>query len=332
MAGVGIASVSRVLTGQGDTSPSMQRRVLKAAEELGYVPNVLARELRRKTSFTVGFVASDIANPLVAEIFRGAEAALAAAGYSMLLTDSNDTPRADGERIRVVRQRQVEGILILPVTEDDPLLLSELRDLGAPIVAIDRELPPNIPASFAQTDHGAGIYAATQHLLGLGHRRLALVTGRNVRPARERFKAMERAIQDGGGAASLLVHPGNLSEAHGALALAELLSLPDRPTGVILGGNQLLTGALLYLRKHHVLLGQDISLISCDDDRIGQLNDPPVATVMRDVSQLGRIAAELLLERLQAEDVPPRTVLLPTWFLAKESCGDAPRQPSDRAS
>lgn len=318
-AGVGLGSASRVLSGHASASPAMQKRVLRAAEELGYVPNMLARGLKRRSSLAVGFVASDIANPLVADIYRGAEEVLTKAGYSMVLTDSDDTPHADGERLRTLRQRQVEGIIMLSVTEDDPVLLSEIAKLEEPLIVIDREFPLSPMRSAVLTDHFSGVYDATRHLLSLGHRHIALVTGRDVRPARERRRAMEGAIADGEPKTSLVVLEGNLSEAHGARAIRVLMERQDRPTAVILGGNQLLVGALLELRKHHVTVGSDLSLVTCDEQALGQLNDPPVAAVVRDVRRIGHVAAELFLE--QRAGSKPRIVSVPTSFVPTKSCG-----------
>jgi len=314
-AGVGIASASRVLTGQPGSSRELRERVLRAAAELGYAPNMLARGLRRRASMSVGFVASDVANPLVAGVLRGAEAVLGTAGYSMLLTDSDGDPRADAARLELLRQRQVDGVLILPVAEDDAATLEALRATEMPLVVVDRTLPDDIGASYVLSDHQPGVRAATAHLLALGHRRLGLVTGRDVRPARERALAIRAMLPDDG---VLLVETGTLTETHGGSALASLLDRADPPTAVVLGGNQLLVGALRLVRQRGLVLGCGLDLVTCDDIPLGQLYDPPVPAVARDIAALGRAAAELLLERMIGGS-PPRSVLLPTWFLSGAS-------------
>jgi LacI family transcriptional regulator len=311
-AGVGIASASRVLSGQPGSSRELRERVLQAAGDLGYAPNMLARGLRRRASMSVGFVASDVANPLVAGVLRGAEAVLGAAGYSMLLTDSGGDPRVDAARLELLRQRQVDGVLILPVAEDDAATLGALRATEMPLVVVDRTLPEDIGASYVLSDHQPGVRAATEHLLGLGHRRLGLVTGRDVRPARERALAIRAMLPDDG---VLLVESGTLTEAYGRSALASLLGRSDPPTAVVLGGNQLLVGALRHVRGQGLVLGRDLDLVTCDDIPLGQLYDPPVPAVARDIAALGRAAAELLLERMVG-GAPPRSVMLPTWFLS----------------
>ena len=138
LAGVGIASVSRVLSGQPGSSAHLSTRVLEAARQLGYTPNVLAQSLRLRSTRSIGFVGSDITNPLVASIVSGAESILSSAGFSVLLTNSGGIPDVDAQRIEVLRQRQVDGLIVLPALEDDPSTLAALRSTHTPVVVIDR--------------------------------------------------------------------------------------------------------------------------------------------------------------------------------------------------
>jgi ABC-type sugar transport system substrate-binding protein len=193
LAGVGIASVSRVLSGQPGSSPQMTQRVLEAARQLGYAPNLLAQSLRRRATHSIGFVGSDINNPLIASIVSGAESVLSVARYSVLLTNSGGIPSVDAERIEVLLQRQVDGLIVLPALEDDPATLAALRNTQAPVVLIDRTLPADIPAHYVLSDHYQGVGNAGRHLLSAGHRRIGLVVGRDVRPTRERIRAVEDA-------------------------------------------------------------------------------------------------------------------------------------------
>ena len=195
-AGVGIGSVSRVFSGEVGVSEAMRKRVLKAAESLNYAPNMLAQSLRRRSTRSVGFVVSDIANPLVSSIVRGAEFVFSASGYSILLMNSGDQPAVDVERIGLLQQRQVDGLILLPSSEDDSKLLSTLNRSSIPIVVIDRSLPAEIKARYVLSDHYTGIGAATRKLLKLGHRRLAVIVGRNLRPSRERVRAVRDAYTD----------------------------------------------------------------------------------------------------------------------------------------
>ena len=325
-AGVGIGSVSRVLSGQPDVSDVMRKRVLKAVESLNYAPNILAQSLRRRSTRSVGFVVSDIANPLVSSIVRGAEVVFSAAGYSILLMNSGDQPSVDVERIGLLQQRQVDGLILLPSAEDDPGLLNTLKRSTIPIVLIDRSMPPEINARYVLSDHHAGIGVATRSLLALGHRRLAVIVGRDLRPSRERVRAVTDAYADSKLKPTFVVDWGSLSVEHSAAAMTELLNSSRPPTAVILGGNQLLEGALAVVQSRNLRLGRDLSLVCCDDVPLGRFFETPISTVMRDTDLMGQTAAQLLLESISEPRRPARTVMLPTWFESRASCGKVKRR------
>ena len=320
LAGVGIASVSRVLSGQPGSSAKLTERVLEAARQLGYTPNLLAQGLRRRTTHSIGFVGSDITNPLLASIVSGAESVFSAAGFSVLLTNSGGRPEVDAERIEVLLQRQVDGLIVLPALEDDPATLAALRSTNIPVVLIDRTLPADVNAHYVLSDHYVGVGQAARYLLDGGHRRIGLIVGRDVRPTRERVKAVQDAYQQLRLEPTFITDSGALSAEHGEQALEHLLESDAPPTAVILGGNQLLEGALRVVSRRGVRLGQQLSLVCCDDISLGRLYQPAIATVHRDTGLLGKRAAELLLQQI---DAPHSTepVLLPTWFEARDSCG-----------
>jgi LacI family transcriptional regulator len=320
LAGVGIASVSRVLAGQPGSSEQLTKRVLEAARHLGYTPNALAQSLRRRTTLSIGFVSSDITNPLLASIVSGAESVLSSAGYSVLLTNSGGVPQLDAERVDVLLQRQVDGLIVLPALENDEATLAALRNTKTPVVFIDRSMPEDLDGHYVLSDHYQGIGEAARYLLQSGHRRLGLIVGRDVRPTRERIRATRDSYLALGLEPDLVIDYGTLSAAHGEEALDHLLNSDKPPSAIILGGNQLLEGALRAVRRRGIRLGKDLSIVCCDDVPLSRLYQPAIATVMRDPALLGRSAAEVLLEQI-ANPHRSEPVLLPTWFEPRESCG-----------
>ncbi|MBT9332199.1 LacI family DNA-binding transcriptional regulator [Paracidobacterium acidisoli] len=320
-AGVGIGSVSRVFSGAAGVSDQMRARVLRAAEIVGYSPNMLAQALRRQKTQSVGFVVSDIANPLVSSIIHGAEAVLSAAGYSLLLTNSGGEPAVDARRIRLLQQRRVDGLILLPAVEDDPAMLAALGASGIPLVVIDRSLPDSIEARYVYSDHYTGVGQAARHLLELGHRSLGVIVGLDVRPSRERIRAVTDAYRERKMKPKFLVDAGPLSAEHGAATMKRWLSAPNPPTAVILGGNQLLVGALETIRSRNLRLGRDLSLVVCDDVPLGRLFDPPISTVMRDTDLMGQTAARFLLDAISQPEQAASIAVLPTWYVPRVSCG-----------
>ncbi|HEY7050268.1 MAG TPA: LacI family DNA-binding transcriptional regulator [Jatrophihabitantaceae bacterium] len=317
-AGVAMSSVSRVLSGHPDVSEAMRARVMAAVEELGYEPNMLAQMLRRGATQTVGFVVGDISNPLLAQIALGAEVALREAGYAMLLTNSVNEANLDATHIRLFQQRRVDGLLLSVADETSEDTIATLGRIPKPSVLIDRDLDLDEPASAVLSDHQTGMTQAVEHLVGLGHRRLALVAGSpHVRPTRERVAAIEEAAAAHRGVLCQ-VRSGAFTETHGAAATRELLDSRRPPTAVIAGGNQILVGVLRELARRELRVPDDISVVTCDDVPLAEFLSPALATIRRDPYEMGTTAAQLLLARLGGGE--PQTVTLPATFSAAGSC------------
>jgi LacI family transcriptional regulator len=313
-----MSSVSRVLSDHPDVSPVMRKRVLDAVEELGYKPDLLAQSLRRRETRSIGFVVADISNQLFAEIVKGAESALRAAGYSMLLTNSESDPELDAAHVRLFEQRRTDGLILSLAREDHAPTLEAIEAIDAPIVLIDRDLPASIAVSRVLSDHSVGMRSAVDHLLDLGHSRIGLILGQPIRPTRERRRVFEEAHAARGLETGPIV-AGRFQVDFGMEATTELLDADDPPTAIIAGGNQLMIGALNVLAERGLALGRDISFLGCDDIPITSLHRPPIAVVRRDNEAIGRAAAELLLRRLR-DGGGESEIVLPTEFVARPSC------------
>jgi LacI family transcriptional regulator, galactose operon repressor len=320
-AGVAISSVSRVLSGHPDISQDMRARVLSAVRELEYEPDFLAQSLRRGATQSVGYVVGDISNPLIATITAGAESVLRRAGYSMLLMNSENDPDLDAAHVRFFQTRRVDGMILSLASERHPVTLDVLARVNVPIVVVDREVPATLGASVVRSEHRKGIRMATEYLLDLGHRRIALVTGSvDLWPIRERVAGMHDAVAGRGVQDETISLTGSLSPEHGEKATEEILHLSPRPTAMIAGGNQVLAGCVRALARNGIRIPQGMSLITCDEVALSELHSPPIASLGRDTLALGRIAAELLLKRLDGSG-GPETVTMPTMFTPRGSCG-----------
>lgn len=325
LAGVAISSVSRVLSEHPDVSPKMRNRVLDAVRELEYEPDFLAQSLRRGSTRSVGFVVGDISNPLMADFACGAESVLRAADYSMLLMNSESHSSLDIAHIRFFATRRVDGMILSLASERNPRTLELLRSIGLPVVLVDRDLPEEIGASAVLSGHAVGMTDAIDHLLDLGHRRIALVTGApDIRPGHARLAAMRAAIASRGLRDDSLEAPGTFDAAHGEAATRALLDGKNPPTAIIAGGNQLLVGCLRAIAAAGLRVGSDVSVVSCDDTPLVEFHQPPIACITRDAREVGRTAAELLLKRLEGAG-GPEIVTLPTTFVPSDSIA-APRK------
>jgi LacI family transcriptional regulator len=320
-AGVAQSSVSRVLSEHPDVSPKMRAAVMAAVEDLGYLPNLLAQGLRSSKTMSVGFTVSDIGNPILAQAVTGAEKRLRNAGYSLLLTNSEGNPELDASMIRLLAQRRVDGMLLSLADESHPATADVLREMTSAVL-LDRDSPGGIALSRVIFDHHAGMFAATRHLLELGHREIALIVGGPRRPAHERRRGVLDAAGDVAGA-NVVVHEADFSVESGRQATVAVLARPTRPTAVIAAGNMLMQGALHALRDAGVRVGEELSFVGCDNASLSELHDPPIAVVSRDMRTLGERGAELLLAQMEGDETI-REVVLPTTFLSRPSCQSPP--------
>lgn len=290
---------------------------MEAVRALGYTPDPVAKSMRTGATLTVGFIANDTGNPLIAEIGAAAQLRLDEAGYALLVTNSASAVPRELANLQLLRSRRVDGLLLSVADETNDELRSFLSIDSPPAVLVDREIS-DLGLSAVHSDHRFGMDAAIAHLVGYGHRRVALISGSpRVRPSRERALALREAL-DGFVGGEPLIATGEFTENHGYDATMALMSRRDRPTALISGSNQILVGVLRALRDLRIQIPVDLSLITCDSTPLAELTRPEIATVGRDTALIGRRAAELLLDRMAGN--PPRIDVLPTTFDPAASC------------
>jgi len=321
-AGVAMSSVSRVLSDHPDVSDAMRERVLRAVDDLGYQPDILAQSLRRRMTMSVGFAASDISNPVLTEAVTGAERVLRASGYSMLVTDSESDRALDLSNIEALSQRRVDGLLLALSDERDPTVAAALSDLEMPFVLVDRDPPEGVEAPQVRFEHRSGMRDAAEHLWELGHRSVALISGGPRGPARERRLGIGEVFDRQG--ANLVEFSGPFTIEHGEAAVVSALAAPEPPTAIVAAANIYMRGALRELRRRELTLGTDVSFVGCDDVAVAEFHEPPIALVRRDPRRAGNVAARLLLSALTEEPAPEEDELtLPTEYVARPSVGPA---------
>src|SRR5215218_8164029 len=196
LADVSVATVSHVINGTRFVSPERADRVRSAMDELGYTPDATARSLRVGRTETIGLIIPDNSNPFFAELAHRIEESGFNAGYTTILANSNERPDRERKYVSTLISKRVDGLIIAPSRGDDGTLTPILRSAAIPVVVIDRELPD---ADVVLYDNVGGSYAATSHLIELGHRHIACVTGpADVVPAAQRVIGFRRALFDAG--------------------------------------------------------------------------------------------------------------------------------------
>ncbi len=303
-AGVHPGTASRALNPhtQRLVSADTVRQVTRAAGRLGYIPNAQARGLRTARSYLIGVVVPDITNPLFSMILRGAEQVLTTAGYTVVLSDTNNDARGERSQIEALLARGTDGFILATAEWDDPLL-DDLRARAIPAVLANRNTARG-PWSYVGGDERAGITLAVEHLVGLGHRRLLHLGGpQHLSTGRERAEAFRVATRTNGlrGAGARVKVCRAFTEAGGAEAMEAALNSPDHFTAVVAANDLIALGALDALQARGLQCPRDISVTGFNDMPFADRLTPPLTTVRLPLEEMGRVAARVLLDDLRGE-------------------------------
>jgi LacI family transcriptional regulator len=318
VAQVSLKTVSRVVNGEPNVRPETEQRVLRAIAELGFRRNDAARSLRqRHRPRTLGLVIGDVGNPFYSAIARGVEQVLRGREMLLITGSSDEDPERERELIRTLLERRVDGLIVAPAATDHRYLLPDIAH-GVPIVFIDRP-PGQIEADTILLDNAGGVQAAVEHLLELGHERIGFIGDLpSIFTAGERLRGYRAALASHGVAEDpSIVHLGSHGVESAALALRELLELPDPPTAMLTGNNRITIGALTELAREHAAL----ALVGFDDLELADLLGRPLTAVSYDAEAFGRHAAALAVRRLDGHDGPPEQLIEPTSLVVRASSG-----------
>lgn len=326
-AGVSVAAAGRALGGYGYTSSRTRARVIRAAHSLDYHPNAIARSMINGRTQTLAVIVSDNANPFFASVVRGIEDTVLSQGYGIVLCNADEDPAKEAMYVGMVRQKRVDGLIISP-SGGSRSLLHNLRESGTPIVQIDRRLS-GLASDAVVIDNRTGARAAVAHLIKLGHRRIAMISGpRRLYTGRERIEGYVAVLRDARITPSAdLILEGTFKEASGHELAGRLLSLRRRPTAVFIANNLMTIGALLRFKEAGVCIPEDLAVVGFDDMEWAPILTPPLTAVAQPARELGSAAGRLLLERIgQSRRGRSRTIVLRPHLVVRESCGSA-RQP-----
>lgn len=320
-AGVSTATVSRVLSGGDGVRAELIKRVQQAVKLLDFQPNRIARNLRIRTTKTVGLIIPDIQNPFFTSVVRGTEDVLQEAGYTLLLGNTDDNQKKEDVYLTTLRAEGVAGIIF--VTSDGKTeVFRQLKQAKVPMVAIDRA-PAGLSVDLVTVANTDGACEAIIHLLALGHRRIGLINGpEHLSTAHERQLGYEQALREAGiEVLRELIKRGNFRQTGGHESMCELLSLAEPPTAVFVSNNLMTLGALQAVHERGLSIPSDVGLVSFDDMPWAISLQPPLTAVAQPTYELGASAAELLLARMREPNRPVRRVVLQTKLIVRASCG-----------
>ncbi len=321
-AGVHAATASRALNPETRrlVSTETARRVLRAAEALGFQPNPIARGLKTSKSGTVGLVLPDITNPLFPPIVRGVEDVLSGAGFSALIVNTDNDTERERAQISSLRSRQVEGLIVATALLDHPLL-TQLHAQGVNLVTVNRRTA-SLDVPGVTPDDNSGIDMAVRHLADLGHRRILHLAGpQTTSTGVVRSRAFHGAIRDHGLVEdpSLVAACERWSEAEGARVLREVLDEGTEFTAVVAGNDLIALGCYDVFRERGISCPRDVSVVGFNDMPLLDKLQPPLTTIAIPHHQIGAEAARMLLESISEPNRPSRSVLLPVSLVVRGS-------------
>ncbi|MER6633319.1 LacI family DNA-binding transcriptional regulator [Streptomyces sp. NPDC000987] len=305
-AGVSKSLVSLVLRGAEGVRPEKRAAVLAAVEELGYRPNAAARSLSERRTRTVGVLLNDLRNPWFVELLDGLNSRLYDSGLHTLLADGHLNRRLGEDLTRTFAELRVDGLVAIG-TLHDPGALRAAAGRVPTVVAGTRE--PVLPGvDLVAGDDELGARLATEHLIALGHRHIAHIAGRGA-VGDLRRRSFEATMREHGLAATAVVEQGDLTEEGGYRAAVRLLSRPRRPTAVFAVNDVTCVGALSAAEESGLRVPRDLSLVGYDNTYLSRLRHLWLTSVDNAGHEVGRRAAQRLLERIDAPDRPARVDL-----------------------
>jgi LacI family transcriptional regulator, galactose operon repressor len=330
LAGVSLGTVSNALNRPEVVAEATRARVLAAIKELGFIRNESARQLRAGRSRTIGLVVLDVTNPFFTDVARGVEDAASEAGLVVILCNSDDQKAKESRYLEVLEEHRVQGILITPVASADARL-SRVQRRGTPVVLVDSRSPSRGQCSVS-VDDVLGGELAVSHLLAAGHERIAFVGGpfstRQVTDRRDgALQALERAGREAGDLHIIETPALNVTAGQRAGATIAALPAASRPTAVFCANDLLALGVLQEMTTHRIPVPDGVAIVGYDDVDFAAAAAVPLSSVRQPRHQLGRAAAQLLIEEALGDGTHRhRQVVFEPDLVVRRSSAGKPRR------
>lgn len=322
---VSTATVSRALNDSGYVGSQTREKIKKIADELKYVPNVMARNLSKSESSAIAVVVPEITNPFFGEVIKGITSVADKSNLNVFLYNTNEDEQKELRCLQLLKEQRVKGLILTTSYEDETFngkYLKVLQELGIPIVLMDRDVKySNFDAVFFDDIHGA--YSGVDALLKEGHRKIAALCGPTVmRPGRDRLRGFKKAFSMNNiEIDEKYIFLGEHNMDSGYRETKEILQMKEPPTAIFATNNMVCLGCLKALYELKVRIPQDIALVGFDQIEVFDILNLNISVVFKDSEKMGKTAMSLLLEKLNNKEGEPHTkrVTLPTEIKLKGS-------------
>jgi len=320
-AGVSTSTVSHVINNTRFVSEESKQSVLKAIDELNYYRDVRARGLATGKTHIIGLIVSDITNPFFPELIRGAETFAAQQGYDVFLCNTGYDPERTSSLVRRLIEKKVDGTIIM-TTEMEYALVVSLTTKKIPVVLLDWGITDILVSNIKENFH-KGIEEAIDHLVKLGHRNIAFISGPlNLKTAKTRRDAFLSLIKK---YAVIMEEPiiiqGDWKISGGELAAERILNAPNHPTAILASNDLMAIGAMRKIKEVGLQIPKDISIIGLDDIFLASVVDPPLTTINLPRYEIGKIAWNLLNYSMQNKDEMGKEEIVNTSLIVRNSTG-----------
>lgn len=323
-AGVSVATVSRVLNPElgYPIKDETRARVLDAIDRLGYRPNDLARALQQRSTRAIGLVIPDISNPYYPDLVRGCEDVASARGYRVVLCNTDRSAEKTGQYLDTLVSQRVDGIIVAGGGDASAWSPEVLDRYRMKIVVVGRH---DVAYPSVRVDNEAAARAATEHLLGLGHRHIAFIAGPlDSNTVVDRLAGHRAALRERGlDASGALIQEGTFAESSGYDAVAPLLGAEPRPTAVIAANDRMAFGALAALTDHGLRVPDDMSVVGFDDTTLASYTRPALTSVSIPTYEIGATAMSALLD-WRDDDSRPADAHIGSHLVVRDSSGPPP--------
>jgi LacI family transcriptional regulator len=319
--GVSVVTVSKVLRGNADIGDKTRQRVLKRMKELNYQPNMMARGLASGRSYTIGLVVPDLVHPFFAEFAKSLSGVLRRSNRALILASSEEDPEVERQEIRTLVSRGVD-VLLVASCQESPRNFHEIGD-KTPFLLFDRSFP-SLAAHFVGSDDLKVGEMATNHLIGIGRKRIAHIGGSTTSPSFDRLRGYRNALTQSElpSPDSYVVVRDRVEESGdrvGFQAMQELLKLKSRPDAVFCYNDLTALGAIDATLQAGLRVPEDIAFIGCGNLRYANYLRVPLSSIDQGTTELGRIAGEYALEISAKPDQTPKSVFVPATLIARTS-------------
>lgn len=328
---ISTSTVSRALTDRWDVNPETRKAVLELAEKLNYRPNPISLNLKQQQSMTIAVVVPEFITSFFSEVLTGIQSVMEEEGYNILISQSHESAETELRNLKMMESKMVDGFIVsVSHGDSNKEFYKHLTDKNIPLVFVNR-VCPGIPAPKVVIDDYKWSYKAVEHLIRNGYKRIMHLTGpEDIALAKERRRGYENALRDNGLPIDpeLIVHGGLMMEV-GVLAAHRILEMENRPDAIFAFHDPLAIGVMKTLLKNGVRIPEDIAVVGFSESLSALIIEPNLTSVEQPTYEMGRAAAELLLEQIRnmsEESILRKSIILEAKLNVRESSARKPEE------